>query len=133
MHNNVFWCGCEKCRRRTPAEEKKVMPKLVDETEVSKLMTAAIQTHLDRVAVYGEKGHDQLGEVLAALFPDGLTLQTPAEFSRFHVFQMIVAKVNRYANNYTGGGHADSIHDTGVYSFVLEAKDAAIQRTRDGR
>jgi hypothetical protein len=98
------------------------MPRPVT-TPTAEAMKRAIDTHLSRVAMYGERGYAQLGEIMSAFFPDGITLKSPDDFARYHLFEMIVAKLNRYANNYEEGGHADSIHDVAVYAFVLEGED----------
>ena len=81
----------------------------------------AIITHESREATYGPDGSTRLGEALAAMFPGGLTLTTPQDFARFHLFQMTVAKANRYAANWSRGGHLDSAHDAGIYALLLEA------------
>lgn len=101
-----------------------------DETPVVTILKRAMRTHLERHRTYGAGDHDRYGAVCAVLFPEGLTLRTPEEFARFHLFSMIVAKLNRYSANYVSGGHPDSVHDQGVYSFLLEAYD---EGTRHGR
>jgi hypothetical protein len=101
-------------------------------TTVTDILDRARQTHLDRIAVYGDKGYEVHAAVLKVLFPDGITLTTQAEFARWAVFEMIVAKLCRYATNYTTGGHADSVHDLGVYSFMLEAHDEAARAPHRG-
>ena len=52
-----------------------------------------------------------------------MTLETAEDFARFHDFQQIVAKLNRYAKSFSDGGHLDSIHDAGNYAKLLEAQD----------
>lgn len=100
--------------------------------KTEEVFKAALATHLERKATYspGQKsGFEKHGEVLAALFPDGLTLKGEVEFSRFVLFTMAQIKFMRYAENLLKGGHQDSIHDLGVYSFILEAYDATQKET----
>jgi hypothetical protein len=92
-------------------------------TRVGKVLMRALDTHEARIKTYGNGGHIQYGAVMTVLFPKGLRLRTADEFARFHVFNMIVGKLCRYGRNYATGGHADSIHDLGVYSFILEDYD----------
>ena len=95
----------------------------VPQTKVVPKMEAAIQTYIERSAIYGPGGFKEHGQVLKALFPNGLKLETEEELSRWVVFNMLLTKVCRYAKHMTSGGHQDSIHDLGVYSFILEDFD----------
>lgn len=85
----------------------------------------AAQTFRDRNAVYGDN-FKRVGAVMAALFPDGITLKTEDDHNRFHIFALCVIKLTRYTQNWSKGGHPDSIHDNTVYSAMLEAIDAEI-------
>lgn len=98
-------------------------------TIVSKLRTA-IQTAKQRGAVYGHDGSEVTGRAIAMLFPDGITLKTADDFARFLIFSMMMAKTGRYAKNFAKGGHMDSVHDTGVYAFILEDLDDRCNRKR---
>ena len=90
------------------------------------VFATSMDTILKREAVYGS-GSDSLGRALAALFPEGVTLETTDDFARFSDFQQVVAKLNRYARSFAEGGHADSIHDAGNYAKLLEVKDLSIK------
>lgn len=83
---------------------------------------AALETAKDRSLIYGE-GHFDTGRAMANLFPNGVTLRTDEDFARFMTFCLIMVKISRYAHNFSMGGHRDSIHDNGVYSFILEDID----------
>lgn len=96
----------------------------VPETNVVPIMEAAIKTYIERSAVYGPGGFEEHGKILLALFPKGLTLQTEEDFSRWVVFNMLLTKMCRYGKHILLGGHQDSIHDLGVYSFIMEDFDA---------
>ena len=47
-------------------------------------------------------------------------ITTPEDANRLHVFVAAVTKLQRYAHNWTRGGHADSAHDLQVYAAMLE-------------
>lgn len=75
-----------------------------------------------RNTIYGNS-YLQFGPVGHALFPGGLTLQTPDEWNRFALFFMCILKLHRYAMKYEGGGQADSLDDLAVYSQMLAYVD----------
>lgn len=86
----------------------------------------ALATAETRSKVYGgagKEGHRLTGAAMAQLFPEGVTLKTADDFIRFLLFCMIMTKNGRYAINFDKGGHQDSIHDLGVYAFLLEDFD----------
>lgn len=60
---------------------------------------------------------ENLGAVLAALFPAGVTITTPEEFSLHHIFGWGIGKLTRFVN--TGMTHEDSIHDAMVYFAMV--------------
>ena len=95
-------------------------------------MKSAFETAKARAPVYGNshKGYQINGRMLLNFFPEGLTLKTEADFSRFILFVMCSVKFCRYANNFAKGGHPDSIHDMGVYSFILEDYDEEVVKAK---
>jgi hypothetical protein len=44
----------------------------------------------------------------------------------------MTVKLSRYAANFEKGGHQDSVHDLGVYSFLLEDFDDRIKKGEEG-
>lgn len=84
-------------------------------------MEDAAETYRARRGTYGPS-EQKYADVMMALFPDGLTLKTRRDWLRFGLYTQIVGKVARYANDFSNG-HVDSMHDTGVYAFMLEAED----------
>lgn len=84
-------------------------------------MQEAAATYQARRSVYGPS-EAKFGAVMAALFPDGLHLDTEAEFVRFGIFTQMLSKLCRYTHDFSTP-HVDSVHDLGVYSFMLEAED----------
>jgi Cdc6-like AAA superfamily ATPase len=65
------------------------------------------------------------GPIMAALFPEGLTLYGARDFGRFAVMTHIVSKLHRYALNFETGGHQDSLKDLAVYAAMLASLDDA--------
>jgi len=88
----------------------------------AEVLNSAEKTFRERNEIYkdGWVGH---GEIMNAFFPDGIILCKPEDFTRYHLFEMCVSKLNRYAKNIKFGGHKDSAHDNGIYSLILEMYD----------
>ena len=86
------------------------------------LMIKGAETFRERNLAYGDS-YKQFGPMMVCLFPKGVTLKTCEDFNRFGVLSMIGSKLMRYCNNFPQGGHQDSVHDLGVYSFMLEELD----------
>lgn len=91
------------------------------------ILAEAAQTYAERHAVYGDN-YKLVGNVLAALFPEGLRLVTADDWNRAHIFMLMIVKQTRYVQNWDRGGHQDSIRDNTVYSAMLEEIDADINR-----
>jgi hypothetical protein len=96
----------------------------------SKILREAADLHEERNKVYGDN-YKQLGYVVEALFPNGVYLQTKDDHNRFHLFILQIVKLTRYANNWSKGGHQDSVRDLIVYSAMLEEVDAEISEGLD--
>lgn len=86
---------------------------------VPDILKSMASTFEERNKLYGA-AYKRHGDVMAGLFPEGVTLRTEEEFNRYGVLVMIVSKLNRYASNLTRGGHKDSAHDMAVYAAMLE-------------
>lgn len=85
----------------------------------------ALYTYLERNKQYGNSYH-KFGEIMMALFPNGLELRSKEDFNRYGVIFMMISKINRYTQH-PDKGHLDSAHDLGVYSFMLEELDSIAQ------
>ncbi len=79
----------------------------------------AAATFKQRNEVYGDQ-YLNFGSIMVAMFPNGITLKTAEEFSRFTLFFNCVGKLSRYSVNLDKGGHKDSAHDLSVYAAMLE-------------
>lgn len=84
---------------------------------VPEIMRAMADTYEERNAVYGDN-FKNVGGVMAAMFPNGVVLRTPEEFVRWHLFELKVVKLTRFAQS--GLTHVDSIHDDSVYGGMIE-------------
>lgn len=93
-------------------------------TDAPDLMRKAIETFAARSS-YGPADFKKQGTIMHTLFPDGMQTLTVEQCSRFVVLSIIVTKLCRYAEHAHDNGHDDSIHDIGVYSFILQAMDIA--------
>ena len=89
--------------------------------DAAKILEEMAETFRERNKVYGDN-YKTVGEVMVALFPKGVTLSTEKEWNRFGIVNMIVAKMTRYAENWPKS-HEDSVHDLGVYAFMLQSLD----------
>lgn len=81
------------------------------------ILVEMANTYRERNAVYGNN-YKRVGKLMAVLFPDGV----PPEIlhsDQFHLFELILVKLSRFA--ISGLQHQDSIHDSGVYSAMIEA------------
>lgn len=93
--------------------------------DIQEIFDSMKATFAERNKAYGDS-YRQMGPVMTAIFPNGLTIQTSDEWQRFGAFFMIICKAVRYAEAFKAGGHIDSAHDSAVYSAILE------QLTREG-
>lgn len=88
-------------------------------SEVPQILRQAATIFEQRNAMYGN-AYKRHGNIMMAMFPDGLTLNDSDDWTRFGVFVMCVSKLNRYASNLKNGGHKDSAHDLSVFAAMLE-------------
>jgi hypothetical protein len=87
--------------------------------DVPQILRSAAATFEQRNKLYGDS-YLVYGEVMEALFPEGVTLATIDDWNRFGILSMIVSKLTRYSANMKDGGHKDSAHDMAVYAAMLE-------------
>jgi len=86
------------------------------------LLEKAAELFKERDQAYGSS-YKQFGKIVLAFFPDGITLKTEDDFTRWGLLNMIFSKINRYCNNFQGSGHPDSLADLSVYSAMLAEID----------
>jgi len=88
-------------------------------------LKADVGLYLERRQAYGPSEQD-FGQVMTALFPDGLVLKTKQDWVRYGLLHQMVGKLVRYCNNFPEQGHADSLQDLRVYSGMLQAEDNSL-------
>lgn len=76
------------------------------------------ETFRERNKVYGDN-YLRVGDVMVALFPEGVTIGTKEQFNVWHLFELMIVKLTRFANS--GLSHEDSIHDLAVYAAMVES------------
>lgn len=94
-----------------------------------KFLDESAATYREKSKEYGDN-FLQLGHVLAAYFPGGITLVSPDDFNRFHLFMMKCIKDARYVQNWEKGGHLDSSLDASVYTAMLMEVDGMINSSQ---
>lgn len=86
------------------------------------ILAEAAKTYAKRNAIYKDNFRT-VGPAMAALFPEGVVLKSDDEHGRWHLFNLMMVKMSRYAMQWYEGGHADSLRDIAVYAAMLEQMD----------
>lgn len=96
-----------------------------------KIIKEAKKTHKERAKIYRNTS-TKFGDVMVAFFPDGITLATKDEWAEFGIFFQIVSKITRNSEVLIKDktSHKDSIHDIGVYAFMLEEMQEQVMHAR---
>ena len=95
------------------------------------ILSQAHDVYRDRNAEYKDNFRT-VGRVMVALFPDGRPpLKTAEDYDRWHIFELLIVKLTRYANNYDQP-HEDSLLDQLPYLGILGALDQEL-RERQAR
>lgn len=81
----------------------------------------------ERNALYGDN-YKFFGEIMLAML-GRRTFATAEDYTRFAIFLLITAKLDRYAKNLQKGGHDDSLDDISVYSQMLKEVDNLVRGT----
>lgn len=81
------------------------------------ILRAMATTFDERNKVYGSN-YQMVGPIMRILFPDGVPPELLGS-DQFHLFELKIVKLSRFA--ISGLTHADSIHDDGVYSAMIES------------
>jgi hypothetical protein len=82
------------------------------------ILAEMAETYRERNKVYGDN-YKRVGDVMMALFPNGVTIGTKEQFNVWHLFELMIVKLTRFANS--GLSHEDSIHDLAVYAAMVES------------
>jgi len=90
------------------------------------ILQGATDVYHDRNAVYKDNFRS-VGQVMVALFPEGRPpLVDAADYDRWHIFELIIVKLTRYANNYDTP-HEDSLLDMLPYLGILGGLDQELR------
>jgi hypothetical protein len=82
------------------------------------ILAEMAETYRERNKVYGDN-YKRVGDVMTAMFPDGVWLHTAEDYNVWHLFELMVVKMTRFANSDLT--HEDSIHDLAVYAAMVES------------
>ena len=105
--------GLKKVAKKDMSKEK--LKKKVDASIILQKMSF---TFKERNKVYGDN-YKTVGVVMSALFPAGVNLKTVDDYNTWHLFELMIVKLTRFAN--TNMTHKDSIHDAAVYAAMVES------------
>lgn len=86
--------------------------------DAAMILDEMADTFRERNKIYGDN-YKRVGAVMAAMFPNGIMLKTADDFNRWHLFELQIVKLTRFANS--GLTHKDSIHDEAVYGAMVES------------
>lgn len=81
------------------------------------ILQEAAATFRERNANYKDNAVN-VGKVMEALFPNGVTLNSAADFHIWHLFELSIVKLTRFTNS--GMSHSDSARDAAVYWAMIE-------------
>ncbi len=84
----------------------------------SQILRSMGETFETRNQMYGQN-YKLVGPVMQILFPDGLALKTAHDYELWHLFELMIVKLTRFACS--GLTHKDSIHDAAVYAAMVES------------
>ena len=91
-------------------------------SSVPEMLEELAELYRERNKQYGDN-YKTHGDVMMALFPNGIKLKKPIDFNRYSCFKEMVTRLGRYAHNYDNGGHEDSLRDISVYAQMLRELD----------
>jgi hypothetical protein len=81
------------------------------------ILQEAANTYRERNKIYGDN-YKNVGKVMINLHPNGIELKTDEDFTLFHLWELVIVKLTRFANS--GLSHIDSIHDAAVYCAMIQ-------------
>jgi len=86
--------------------------------DAADILQEMADTYRERNKVYGDN-YKRVGEVMMALFPEGVKIENAHEFNVWHLFELMIVKLTRFSNSELS--HLDSIHDCAVYAAMVES------------
>jgi hypothetical protein len=94
-------------------------PEEAREYTAADVLRSQAATFEERNKVYANN-YTRVPRVMAALWPYGVPAELVTSDARWHLFELIIVKLTRFANS--GLSHEDSIHDAAVYAAMIEAE-----------
>jgi len=88
------------------------------ENDAADILAEMADTFRERNKIYGDN-YKTVGNVMLALFPDGMSHKTDHDYNIWHLMELAVVKLTRLANSKMT--HKDSVHDAAVYLAMLES------------
>lgn len=86
---------------------------------VPDILRSMADTFEERNKVYGDN-YKMVGPIMTILFPHGVQLRTADDFNKWHLLELTIVKLTRFAAS--GMTHVDSIHDAAIYCAMVEAQ-----------
>lgn len=93
------------------------LPRSPGGDRAAQILNEMAATMEERNKVYKDNWR-QVPELVKVLWPDGVPSEL-VSLPQWHLFELILVKLTRFAN--ADLQHPDSIHDTGVYSAIIES------------
>jgi len=86
-------------------------------------LEAKAALYRERNKIYGDN-YKRFGPILSLILSgQKLDPEDATQMNRLGILVQIVAKVSRYGENFSRGGHDDSLDDIAVYSMMLRELD----------
>lgn len=99
-------------------------------SRVAQMLTQCAATYDERNALYGDN-YKQFGITMLGMFPNGLHIRSPDDWNRIALFIQSMGKMTRYAQNFSKGGHDDSLLDSAVYQQMLREVDEDLRAVQE--
>lgn len=106
----------------TENDLKRALHEFTRRSFVSRELITKAELFEERHKLYGDN-YKRFGDVMVALFPGGVQLRNQHDFARFGVLVQVISKMTRYCENFSRGGHDDSLDDQSVYCMMLKEVD----------
>lgn len=97
--------------------------------KANEILAQAAKTYEERNEIYKDNYY-YVGHIMSMLFPNGLNIKDADDWNRIQLIVLNVVKQTRYCQQFSNGGHQDSIRDQIVYGAMLEEMDGAINANK---
>ena len=90
--------------------------------KVTDYLNEAIKIFNERNTLYGDT-YKRTGNAMNEIMPEKINLESKKDYTRMFILITIIGKIIRYSNNFSCGGHKDSLLDIITYSAMLMEVD----------